>query len=152
MKYIWIGISLLAGLLLTYQSLKEEGKELNYALESPHFLVTWKLDDRYAPECHNEGQSSGETDIPSTEDIQKIIEMGLQACAFERYVTVPSNVAMSAVEILHVPVRATVPYELAKRVLAKEQDKPPRCSDYTEVLIATCPKLLSPHYELVEID
>jgi len=73
---------------------------------------------------------------------------GYRTCSLEQRIVVPLNVGRAITETAYIPIRATIPYELAKSTLAS--DEPMRCSDYMEPLILNYPLLLRPHFEKVE--
>ena len=70
------------------------------------------------------------------------------ACALEGRVGVPLGVGKALAETAYVPIRAAIPYEMAKTALQGEKTK--RCSDHIKPLIVACPSLLKPYFERVE--
>lgn len=144
----WLIAIIFAG-LYTVQSLKEEGEELNYVMDSMSFLVSWRINQDYAIACNEEGKESLGDNVISVYQIQGLIDKGMMACELEGRFGVPLGVGKIFAEAVYVPIRAAIPYELAKNAL--EQNKSNRCSDYIKPIIQTCPILLSPYFKRVEL-
>lgn len=149
MNYIGWVIAIIVTFLLTYKSLKEEGGELDYVMDSMSFLVSWSSNQDYPIACNAEGVSKYEENAISVQEIQALVKKGLMACALDSRVGVPLGVGKALVEAAYIPIRASIPYELAKSAL--QQDESKRCSDYIKPLVLTCPALLNPYFERVQL-
>lgn len=149
MKYVGWMIAIVVTVFFTAQSLKKEKEELNYVMDSMSFLVSWSSKQEYPIACNEEGADNHGENAISVQQIQGLIDKGLMACALEGRVGVPLGVGKALYEAAYVPIRAAIPYELAKNAL--QQDKSNRCSDYIKPLILTCPSLLTPYFERVQL-
>lgn len=149
MKYTGWVIAIIFTFLFTYKSLKEEGAEFDYVMDSRSFLVSWSSNQDYPIACNEEGVNKYEENAISVQEIQALINKGLLACALEGQVGVPLGVGKVLVEAAYIPIRASIPYELAKSAL--QQDESKRCSDYIKPLVLTCPELLNPYFERVQL-
>lgn len=139
------GILLLVGAILAYQSLKSESEQFDYVIDSMGFLPTWELDQDYSRACHREGAEGPYKDdgeILQVYQVVSLVKQGFNVCLIDGTLGVPTGVARAIIEGVYVPSKATIPYELAKRVLEEEGM---RCSDYIKPLIHNCPKMLKPY-------
>lgn len=148
MKMLGAAVLIVFSLIVLYQSLNNEADEYSYTLESMSFLPNWDMNQDHSIACHQEGRErSGEVTL-EVHQINNLVKNGLKVCALEGPIVVPLNVGRAFAETTYIPVKASIPYELAKRTL--ESDKPMRCSDYMKPLILTCPLKLSPYFKRVE--
>lgn len=142
-------ISLITAGTLTYSAFNTEKVEHIYVLDAMKFIPTWSSDSEYALACKQEQSDRvNEDDAKELEvsQISNLVDKALYKCAIEGYVGIPLNVGKALFESTAIPVRATIPYELAKSVLSSNNStKPIRCSDYIEPLVLACPKLLKPY-------
>ena len=117
-------------------------------MDSMSFLIWWISDQSYAMSCNEESENKQGDNAVSVGQIQKLVNKGLTACLLDGRVGVPLGVGKALAETAYVPIRAAIPYEMAKTAL--QSDTPKRCSDYIKPLIAACPGLLKPYFERVE--
>ncbi|WP_018984937.1 hypothetical protein [Salinimonas chungwhensis] len=148
MKYIGWAIGIIFAAMFTHSSLKEEGEEIDYVMDSMSFLLDWRRNQDYRIACHQESENKQEENAVSVGQIGELIDKGFMACALESRVGVPLGVGKFLAETAYVPIRAVVPYEMAKTALQGEKTK--RCSDYIKPLIVACPSLLKPYFKRVE--
>lgn len=60
MKYIGWVMAIIFAAMFTHSSLKEEGEELNYVMNSMSFLIEWSKNQDYRIACHEESEISQE--------------------------------------------------------------------------------------------
>lgn len=149
MKNIIGVLVLIIAFTLTYQSLKSEGEEFDFVLDSMSFLVSWSSNQDYRIACGEEATERYDEDALNPNQINELINKGLMACALDARVGVPLGVGKALAEAAYIPARAAIPYELAKAALEKGESK--RCSDYVKPLILSCPSTLKPYFKHVEI-
>nr|WP_282765610.1 hypothetical protein [Alteromonas macleodii] len=143
----WV-LAIFFAALFTINSLEKEGEEFDYVMDSMKFLFSWKANQDYRIACHQESKNNHGDNAVSLVQIGDLIDKGFLACPLEGRVGVPLGVGKALVETAYVPLRAAIPYEIAKSALEGEENK--RCSDYIKPLLVACPSLLKPYLERVQ--
>ena len=153
-KNLVLIISVVVACSLTLKALNTEKIEHVYVLDSMKFLPTWRLNQEYAIECNQEHLVSlTESDVKALEvdQISRLISKAIPKCATEGFVGIPLKVGKTIFEAAAIPVRATIPYELAKAALSsKGSPESVRCSDYIEPIVLACPNLLKPYTKQIK--
>lgn len=147
-------ISIIVASFSTYSALNNEKIEHIHVLDAMKFIPAWSVQQDYANACSQENLSNiSESDAKALEvyQINSLISKALLRCTVDHYVGVPLNIGKALFEAAAIPVRATIPYELAKKILSsKESTETIRCSDYIEPIVLACPKLLKPYTKQIK--
>ena len=117
-------------------------------MDSMKFLISWQDSQDLRIACHQESKNNHGEEAVSVGQIGDLIDKGFMACPMEGMVGVPLGVGKALAETAYVPLRAAIPYEIAKSALEGEENK--RCSDYIKPLLVACPSLLKPYMERVQ--
>jgi hypothetical protein len=137
-------VSLLIGIMLIIENIGTEKKEAEYFFKTiPLFTDSKKLGSFQERCLKSYTDIADETDLPeeeyvNKEDIQRISTKGENICLLE-YIKIPANIALILFETVNLPLKATIPYEIFKSSLLKNNSQLTRCSDVIEEYAKICP-------------
>lgn len=148
-------ISILVAIFFIFKALNKEKEDYSYVLDKIGFIASVGGDYKFPNECNQEHSASlngSEVKALKVSEIQSLIGKGLLKCTAEVYIDIPLNVGKVLFEAATIPIRVTIPYELAKAVLSsKDPSKPTRCRDYVEPIVLACPNLLKPYIKQIKL-
>lgn len=145
---LFLIVSACVAAYFTIESFKAEHDEANLSVAALPLMTSIQTNQDYAIACNEEHQTYLPQDVPengqfAVSDVQKFSSGGLGACAVGPYIAI-GKITVSLFEAANIPVKATVPYEVVKRLLLKSEDtKNWRCSDYVDAIATICPVMVS---------
>ena len=132
-------------------ALNDESEEYNITFNAIGAIQTAQTSSDWRHECHKEytglieNAEIEEQDALELADISSLLRRGHELCLTELHLRTLPNLAKVGIEVIYIPNKVVLPYEIIKKVTFPEASEIQRCSDVIKPLLSTCPNLLSPY-------
>ena len=132
-------------------ALNDESEEYNITFNAIGAMQTAQTSSDWRHECHKEytglieNAEIEEQDALELADISSLLRRGHELCLTELHLRTLPNLAKVGIELIYIPNKVVLPYEIIKKVIFPEASEIQRCSDVIKPLLSTCPNLLSPY-------
>ncbi|MAD76781.1 MAG: hypothetical protein CML20_18685 [Rheinheimera sp.] len=133
-------------------ALNDESEEYNITFNAIGAMQTAQTNSDWRHECYEEytglienTDEIEEQDALELADISSLLRRGYELCLTELHLRTLPNLVKVGMEVIYIPNKVVLPYEIIKMATFPEASETKRCSDVIKPLLSTCPNLLSPY-------
>lgn len=145
---IWILLNVAFSLFSAEETVSTSSKEQRYIIDSHAFLTSIQ-EKRIDVECSEDTAISDELNL-SANDVQRKGSKAYSLCLMQVHQPAIELGGMLA-ELIYTDIGASIPIAVVKNILTDTNEKPKRCSDLVDEIIAACPNVAKRYIKRIKI-